>query len=67
MLAGYELIRRFLDPQPLTNLGWVPASLAVVLGVIGPRAGFPLADPIGCADRSRRQGHAAARSLPAGP
>jgi cation diffusion facilitator family transporter len=87
LLAGYESIRRFFEPQPLTNLGWVLAagligfagnelvavyrirvgrrihsealvadglharadgftSLAVVLGVIGVWAGFPLADPI---------------------
>ncbi len=87
MLAGYESIRRFFEPQLLTNLGWVLAasligfagnelvavyrirvgrrigsaalvtdgvharadgfsSLAVVLGVIGVWAGFPLADPI---------------------
>jgi cation diffusion facilitator family transporter len=87
VLVGYESIRRFFEPQPLTNLGWVLAagligfagnelvavyrirvgrrirsaalvadglhartdgytSLAVVLGVIGVWAGFPLADPI---------------------
>jgi cation diffusion facilitator family transporter len=87
VLAGYESIRRFFEPQPLTNLGWVLAagligfagnelvavyrirvgrrirsaalvadglhartdgftSLAVVLGVIGVWAGFPLADPV---------------------
>jgi cation diffusion facilitator family transporter len=87
VLAGYESIRRFFEPQPLTNLRWVLAaaligfagnelvavyrirvgrrigsaalvadgvharadgftSLAVVLGVIGMWAGFPLADPI---------------------
>jgi cation diffusion facilitator family transporter len=87
LLAGYESIRRFFEPQPLTNLGWVLAagligfagnelvavyrirvgrrirsaalvadglhartdgftSLAVVLGVIGVWAGFPLADPV---------------------
>lgn len=87
ILAGYESIRRLIDPQPLHNLGWVLVaglvgfagnefvavyriragrrigsaalvadgvhartdgftSLAVVLGVIGVWAGFPLADPI---------------------
>ena len=87
VLAGYESIRRLLEPQPLTNLGWVLVggadrvrrqragrrlpdpgrppdplrgagrrrracrtdgftSLAVVLGVIGVWAGFPLADPV---------------------
>jgi cation diffusion facilitator family transporter len=87
LLVGYQSIRRFFEPQPLTNLGWVLAaaligfagnelvavyrirvgrrirssalfadglhartdgftSLAVVLGVIGVWAGFPLADPI---------------------
>ena len=87
ILAGYESIRRFLTPQPLTGLGWVLVagligfagnelvalyrirtgrrigsaalvadgvharadgftSLAVVLGVIGVWAGFPLADPV---------------------
>ena len=87
VLAAYQSIRRFFEPQPLTNLGWVLAagligfagnelvavyrirvgrrirsaalvadglhartdgftSLAVVLGVIGVWAGFPLADPV---------------------
>jgi cation diffusion facilitator family transporter len=87
VLVGYESIRRFFEPQPLTNLGWVLAagligfagnelvavyrirvgrrirsaalvadglhartdgftSLAVVLGVIGVWAGYPLTDPI---------------------
>jgi cation diffusion facilitator family transporter len=87
VLAGYDSIRRFFEPQPLTSLRWVLAaamigfagnelvailrirvgrrigsaalvadgvharadgftSLAVVLGVIGMWAGFPLADPI---------------------
>jgi cation diffusion facilitator family transporter len=87
VLAAYQSIRRFFEPQPLTNLGWVLAagligfagnelvavyrirvgrrihsealvadglharadgftSLAVVLGVFGVWAGFPLADPI---------------------
>jgi cation diffusion facilitator family transporter len=87
ILAGYESIRRFITPQPLTGLGWVLAaaligfagnelvalyrirtgrrigsaalvadgvharadgftSLAVVIGVIGVWAGFPLADPL---------------------
>jgi cation diffusion facilitator family transporter len=87
VLASYESIRRFLQPQPMANLGWVLAagligfagnelvaiyrigvgrrigsaalvadgvharadgftSLAVVLGVIGVWAGFPLADPV---------------------
>ena len=87
VLAAYQSIRRFFEPEPLTNLGWVLAagligfagnelvgayrirvgrrirsaalvadglhartdgftSLAVVLGVIGVWAGFPLADPV---------------------
>ena len=87
VLAGFESVRRFVEPQPVTNLGWVLVagligfagnelvalyrirvgrrigsaalvadgvhartdgftSLAVVLGVIGIWAGFPLADPI---------------------
>ena len=33
MLAAYESIRRFLEPQPLTNLGWVLA--AALIGFAG--------------------------------
>lgn len=87
VLAGVESIRRFVEPSPVANLGWVLAaglvgfagnevvaayrirtgraigsaalvadgvhartdgftSLAVVVGVIGVWAGFPLADPL---------------------
>jgi cation diffusion facilitator family transporter len=87
LIAGYESVRRFLEPQLVAGLGWVLAaglvgfagnelvaayrirvgrrigsaalvadgvhartdgftSLAVVAGVIGLWAGFPLADPI---------------------
>jgi cation diffusion facilitator family transporter len=33
VLAGHESIRRFLEPQPLTNLGWVLA--AALIGFAG--------------------------------
>jgi cation diffusion facilitator family transporter len=33
VLAAYESIRRFLEPQPLTNLGWVLA--AALIGFAG--------------------------------
>lgn len=33
ILAGYESIRRLLEPQPLTNLGWVLA--AGIVGFLG--------------------------------
>ena len=87
LLAGYESMRHFFEPQPVANLLWVLiagvigfagnelvamyrirvgrrigsaalvadgvhartdgfTSFAVVLGVIGVRLGFPLADPI---------------------
>jgi cation diffusion facilitator family transporter len=87
VVAGFESVRRFIDPQPLQHLGWVLVaglvgfagnelvavyrirvgrrigsaalvadgvhartdgftSLAVVLGVAGVWAGFPLADPV---------------------
>jgi cation diffusion facilitator family transporter len=87
VLAGVESVRRLVDPQPVTNLGWVLVagligfagnelvalyrirvgrrigsaalvadgvharadgftSLAVVLGVVGIWAGFPMADPV---------------------
>lgn len=87
VVAAVEAVRRFVEPQPLANLGWVLAagligfagnelvavyrirtgrqigsaalvadgvhartdgftSLAVVVGVIGVWAGFPLADPL---------------------
>jgi len=36
ILAGYESIRRLLDPQPLTNVGWVLA--AGVIGFLGNEA-----------------------------
>lgn len=35
-VAGYESVRRLLDPQPVTNLGWVAA--AGVVGFIGNEA-----------------------------
>jgi cation diffusion facilitator family transporter len=35
-LAGYESIRRLLEPQPVTNLGWV--ALAGVIGFLGNEA-----------------------------
>ncbi|MGH3447419.1 MAG: cation diffusion facilitator family transporter [Nocardioidaceae bacterium] len=87
ILAGYESVRRLIEPQSPQNLGWVLAagligfvgnegvavyrvragrrigsaalvadgvhartdgftSLAVVVGILGVWAGFPLADPI---------------------
>ena len=86
-VAGVESVRRFIEPHPVSNLGWVLAaglvgfagnevvavyririgrrigsaalvadgmharadgftSLAVILGVVGIWAGFPLADPL---------------------
>ncbi len=36
ILAGYESIRRLIDPQPLNNLGWVLA--AGVIGFMGNEA-----------------------------
>ena len=33
VFAGYEAIRRLLDPQPVTRLGWVAA--AAVIGFVG--------------------------------
>lgn len=86
-VAAYESIRKLIDPQPVTNLGWVIAaalvgfigneavavfrirvgkeinsaaliadgqhsrvdgftSLAVLIGVVGVWAGFPILDPL---------------------
>ena len=35
-VAGYELIRKLIDPQPITHLGWVAA--AAIVGFVGNEA-----------------------------
>jgi divalent metal cation (Fe/Co/Zn/Cd) transporter len=54
VLAGYESIRRFLEPQPLTNLGWVLA--AALIGSASNELVSRLPDPGGPPDWLRGAG-----------
>src|SRR5215207_6935600 len=50
-VAGFESIRRLINPVPVQHVDWVAladgfTALAVLLGAGGVALGFPLADPI---------------------